>query len=140
MSGTERSVAGRTSKRLDPFGMAMLAISHQCMDGSVCDAEVRALLIGTSEPFGVDAFGAPRRLFTSGQGRTDTGAGPPADEIVEPSRQAGQPSGERGLRRRWSVLRLAPPREEEGRRWSQSRRQSSTSKRGKKNTSKNKKT
>src|SRR6266566_1008578 len=69
-------------------------------------------------------LGAPRRLFTSGQGRTGRGAGPPPNEGVEPRRQAGQSSGQRGFSRRWSALRLAPPRGEEGRRWSLSRRPS----------------
>ena len=70
-------------------------------------------------------MGAPRRLFTSRQGRDIRGTGSTTDEGVEARRQAGQSSGERGLSRRWSVVRLAPPREEEGRRWNQSRRQSS---------------
>jgi hypothetical protein len=59
-------------------------------------------------------LGAPRRLFTSRQGRTGTGAGTPADDAEEASRQAGQSSGVRGLSRWWSLLRLAPPREEQG--------------------------
>ena len=63
MSSTERGEAGRTSKRLDPLGMAMLAISYQRMDGSVCDAEVGALLVGTSEACGVYALGGSPAAF-----------------------------------------------------------------------------
>ena len=70
-------------------------------------------------------LGAPRRLLTSRQGRTGAGAGPTADAGVEARRQAEQSSGGRGWRCRWSVVRLAPPREEEDRRGNQSRRQSS---------------
>src|SRR5258708_93485 len=69
--------------------------------------------LGQAKPAVLMRLGAPRRLFTSRQGRA--GAGSPPDEGVEARRQAGQSSGERGLRRRWSAVRLAPPPEEEGR-------------------------
>jgi hypothetical protein len=62
-SGSERGAAGRTSKRLDVLGMTMLAISHQSMDGSVCDPEVRALLVGTSEARGVYSLGCSPAAF-----------------------------------------------------------------------------
>ena len=81
--------------------------------------------LGQANPSVSMRLGAPRRLFTSGQGRTGAGAGSPLDEVVEARRQAGQASGLRGLSRRWSVVRLAPPSEEEGRRGNQSRRHSS---------------
>jgi len=48
-SSTERAAAGRTSKGLDALGLAMRAIAHQSMDGSICDPEVRTLVVGTSE-------------------------------------------------------------------------------------------
>src|SRR5947208_2471395 len=96
--------------------------------------------LGQANPSVSMRLEAPRRLLTSGQGRTRTGPSPAPDGAAEPSRQAGQSSGERGFSRRWDVLRLAPPREEEGRRGSQSRRQSSARKKRKKNTSKYKKT
>src|SRR5260221_4454770 len=85
-------------------------------------------------------LGAPRRLFTSRQGRTGAGAEPPPDEDVEPRRQAGQSSGVRDFRRWWSVLHFALSRECESQRWNQSRPQSSASKRRRQTTSKNKKT
>ena len=69
-------------------------------------------------------LGAPRRLFTSHQGRTGADAGPPPNERVEARRQAGQSSGLRGLPRRWSLLRLAAHFEEEGRRENLSKRPS----------------
>jgi hypothetical protein len=59
-SGSERAVAGLAAKRLDPFGLAMLTISDDGMDLSIGDPEVRALLVGTSEPRGVYAIeGSP---------------------------------------------------------------------------------
>jgi hypothetical protein len=51
-------------------------------------------------------LGAPRRLFTSRQGRTGAGTGPPPDEAVVARRQARQSSGVRGLRRRCTVVRI----------------------------------
>jgi hypothetical protein len=56
-SSSKGGAAGRTSKRLDALGLAMLAISDQGMHGSVCDPEVPALLVGTSEAMRVYAFG-----------------------------------------------------------------------------------
>jgi hypothetical protein len=50
-------MAGLTPKRLDWFGLAMLAVANQGVDMSFSVAEVRALGVGTSEPFGVYAFG-----------------------------------------------------------------------------------
>jgi hypothetical protein len=55
---------------------------------------------GQAKPSVFTRLGAPRRLVTSHQGRTDTGVGPPLDVEVEPRRQAGQSSGLRGFRRR----------------------------------------
>src|SRR2546421_7848210 len=93
--------------------------------------------LGQAKPSVFTRLGAPRRLLTSRQGRTGRGAGSPPDEEVEARRQAGQSSGLRGLSRRWSVLRLAPHREEQGRRGNQSRRHSSASKKRRLTTSKN---
>jgi hypothetical protein len=50
-------VAGLTAKRLDPLGLAMLAIAYQRMHVSIGDAEVRALLVGTSKALGIHASG-----------------------------------------------------------------------------------
>ena len=52
--------------------------------------------IGLTQAGLANLLGAPRRLFTSGQGCTGAGAGPAPDETVEASRQAGQMSGQRG--------------------------------------------
>jgi hypothetical protein len=123
-SSTEGGATGETSKCLDPFSTAMGAIPHQGVHSSVSDAKVRALLVRAGEPSVFTRVDAPRRLLTSRQGRTGAGAGPPADEAGAARRRVGQSSGVRGLRRRWSVVRLAPP-EEEGQRWIQSRCQSS---------------
>jgi hypothetical protein len=62
-SSTESGAAGLAAKRLDELGMAMLAISNKGMDVSIDDAEVRALLVGTSEPLGVYAFGGTSAAF-----------------------------------------------------------------------------
>ena len=83
-------------------------------------------------------MGAPRRLFTSDQGRTGTGAGPAPDEAVEARRQAGQSCGQRGFRRRWSVLRIfAAALYGAGPGWGQQREQSSAREKVRKNKSKN---
>ena len=56
-SGGEGGAAGLTAKGLDPLGLAMLAIPNQRVDSGVSIAKVRALLVRTGEPIGVDAFG-----------------------------------------------------------------------------------
>ena len=56
-------------------------------------------------------LGAPRRLFTSLQGRTGVEAGLTPEEE---RRQMGQSSGVRGLRRRCTEVRTAAPFEWEG--------------------------
>jgi hypothetical protein len=61
--GSERRVTGRTSKRLDALDLAMLAISDQSVDGSVSDAEVRALVVGTGETLGIYPFGSTPSAF-----------------------------------------------------------------------------
>src|SRR2546423_914708 len=80
-------------------------------------------------------LGAPRRLFTSHQGRTGAGANPPPDEAVEPRRQAGQSCGEQGLSRRWNVVRTALDWTGPG--WGQKRAQRSAREKMRKNTSRN---
>jgi hypothetical protein len=98
-------VASLTAKGLDPLGMPMLAISDEGVDMSIGDPVVGALLVGTGKALGIH-LGDPRRLFTSGQGRTGAGASPTADEGVEARRQAGQSYGQRGLSRRWNLVRI----------------------------------
>ena len=71
--------------------------------------------LGQAKPSVFTRLGAPRRLLISHQGRTGADAGSTPDEAMEARRQAGQSSGERGLSRHWSLLRLASPGEEEGR-------------------------
>jgi len=43
--------------------MAMSAISHEGVDLSICDAGVRALLVGTSEALGVHPLGRSPAAF-----------------------------------------------------------------------------
>src|SRR5947207_2876851 len=62
-SSTERGATGRASKRLERFGLAMLAIADQSVDMSIGDAEVGALLIGTGIAFGVDPLGCAPAAF-----------------------------------------------------------------------------
>jgi hypothetical protein len=52
VSSAECGMTGRASKGRDLLSATMCAIPNQSVDGSVCDAEVRALLVGTSEAFG----------------------------------------------------------------------------------------
>src|SRR6266700_6627662 len=54
---TERGVAGLTTKRLDPFGLAMLAIANKSMHVSIGNAEVGALVVGTGETLCVHPLG-----------------------------------------------------------------------------------
>jgi len=62
-SGSERGVASPTAKGLDALGLAMLAIPDKCVDVSVGDPEVHALLIGTGESLGVDPLGRSPPAF-----------------------------------------------------------------------------
>src|SRR5262245_9858728 len=57
-SSAERGAARLTAKRLDRFSAAMLAVADQGVDVSFSVPEVGALGVGTSEPFGVYAFGS----------------------------------------------------------------------------------
>jgi hypothetical protein len=86
-SGTERGAASLAAKCLDALETAMLAISYQGVDMSIGDAEVRTLLVGTSEALRGYALGgspsafdlAPgahgcRGLFHAWRGATTDGA------------------------------------------------------------------
>ena len=59
----EGSAASLTAKGLDLLGTAMLAIPNQSVDVSVGDSEVRALLVGTGEAFGVHPLGGSPAAF-----------------------------------------------------------------------------
>ena len=63
MSRTEGGVASLTTERLDPFGLAMLAIPDQGMNLSLGDAVVRALRVGTSIALGVNPLGGASAAF-----------------------------------------------------------------------------
>ena len=67
--------------------------------------------LGQAKPSVFIRLGAPRRLFTSLQGRTGVEAGLTPEEE---RRQMGQSSGVRGLRRRCTEVRTAAPFEWEG--------------------------
>ena len=75
----ESGVARLAAKGLDLLGAAMLAVPDKCMDVSIGDPAVRALLIGTGEAFGVHSLGCPPPAFhlTPGaywcSGRSQTG-------------------------------------------------------------------
>ena len=136
--GSERAATGLASKCLNVLNTAMFAIA----------LKTRGLEREFSQSTGtagwdrrslrcLSEWRAPRRLFTSQQGRTGAGAAPPPVKEVKPRRQAEQSSGVRGFRRWWSVVRLVPPREEEDRRWNQSKRQSTVRKRRRQTTSRN---
>ena len=62
-SSAERGAASRTSERLDPLRLTMLAIANERMHVSVGDPAVRALLIGTGVAFGVYLFGCSPAAF-----------------------------------------------------------------------------
>jgi len=61
--GSDRGAASLAPERLDPLGMPRLAISDECMDVSIGDAEGRALLGGTGEALGVHALGGSPPAF-----------------------------------------------------------------------------
>ena len=63
VSSSERGVASLTAKPLDALNRAMLAISDEGMDVSIGNSEVRTLLVGTGETFGVYAFGGSSPAF-----------------------------------------------------------------------------
>src|SRR5262249_55896178 len=52
-SSAERGAANLTAESLDLLSLTMLAIPDQCVDVRIGDPAVRALLIGTSEAFGL---------------------------------------------------------------------------------------
>jgi hypothetical protein len=56
-------VASRTSERLDLLSTTVLAIADQRVDVSLGDAEVPALLIGTSEALSVHVLGGSPPAF-----------------------------------------------------------------------------
>ena len=118
-SGTEGAVAGLTTKGLDAFGLAMLAIANQRVEVSICDPEVRALSVGTGEAFGGYPLGSSTPAFHLTPGANRPGAGPTPNEGVVARRQTGQSSGVRGLSRRCTVVRTAPVLKWEGWRGSQ---------------------
>ncbi len=62
-SSTERGAASLTAKRLDALGPAMLAIANERMHVSIGDPAVSAPRVGTSETFGVYAFGGSSAAF-----------------------------------------------------------------------------
>jgi hypothetical protein len=61
--GRESRVTGLAAKRLDLLGMAMLAITNQGVEVSVCDPGVRALLVGTGEALRVHPLGCSSAAF-----------------------------------------------------------------------------
>ncbi len=112
-SGSEGGVASLTAKGLDALGLAMLAIPDQRVDVSIGDPAIRALPIGTGVALGLHSLRCSAATFhlTPGAYRsrssTQRGSG---------SETAGGAIVWRAgrCRRRWSLLRLTPPREQEG--------------------------
>jgi hypothetical protein len=62
-SSTERGVTGLATECLDLLNATICAISNQGVDVSVCDAEVRALVVGTGKALGVYPFGSTPLAF-----------------------------------------------------------------------------
>jgi len=88
-SSSERAVAGRASKGLDPRSRAMGAIPDEGVDSSVCNPGVLALLVGTGEALGVYPLGCSPPAFhlTPGaywcRGRSHTGGGEATDGTIK---------------------------------------------------------
>ena len=55
-SSTESGVTGLATECLDLLSSTMCAVSNQGVDVSVCDAEVRTLVVGTGEALGIYPF------------------------------------------------------------------------------------
>ena len=106
-SSAERGAARLAAERLDPFGLAMLAIPNQSVYSSLSVAKVQALPVRTGEPFGGDADGGLPAGF-SPHPKDATSVGLAAGEVGEARRQAGQSFGQRGLSRRRSLLPSLP--------------------------------
>jgi hypothetical protein len=62
-SSTASHVTGLATECLDLLNATMYAISNQGVDVSVCDAEVRALVVGTGEALSVYPFGSTPSAF-----------------------------------------------------------------------------
>ena len=60
---SERGAAGLAAKGLDAFSMAMCAIPNECMNVSIGDPGVRALLVRTGEALGVHPLGCASAAF-----------------------------------------------------------------------------
>src|SRR5215470_7346449 len=63
VSSAERGAARLAAEGLDLLSLTMLAIPDERVDLRIGDAEVGALRVGTSEPFGVFAFGGSPSTF-----------------------------------------------------------------------------
>ena len=61
--GSERGTTSLATKRLDPFGLAMFAISDKRVNVSIGDPEVPTLLVWTGEALGVDPLGCSPAAF-----------------------------------------------------------------------------
>ena len=95
----------------------MLAIANQRMNVSVGDAEVGALLVGTGEALGVHALGGSPAAFHLTPGTYRRRRWPSTRRGSGGETTGGAIVWERGLSRRWSVVRLASPFEEESPKW-----------------------
>ena len=137
VSSAECGVTGLATKGLDLLSSTMLAIPDESVHSRVSVAKVRAPRFGQANPSVSIRLGAPRRLFTSHQGRTGADAGPLPDEGAEARRQVGQSCGERGLSRRGSAVRTLAALDLRGPGWGQHRAQSSASKKMSKSASRN---
>jgi hypothetical protein len=87
-SCTERGATGLTTERLDSLGSAMLAIPDERVNVSIGDAEVRALLIGTSEACGGYSPGGSSAAF-----HLTPGANKPRSRSHTRRRSGGETAG-----------------------------------------------
>jgi hypothetical protein len=62
-SSAESGVTGLATECLDLLSATMCAVSNQSVDVSVCDAEVRALVVGTGETLGIYPFRSTSPAF-----------------------------------------------------------------------------
>ena len=62
-SSAESGLTGLATECLDLLSATMCAVSNQSVDVSVCDAEVRALVVGTGETLGIYPFRSTSPAF-----------------------------------------------------------------------------
>jgi hypothetical protein len=135
--GSEGGAACLAAKRLYLLSMAMLAIPNQRVNVSIADSEVRAQLVGTGVALGIYALGCSPPASDLAPGAHRCRYWPSSRRASGGESTGGASVWASGLEQTVKRAALGPPLGEAGRRWSQSRHQSSVRERRRQTTSKN---